>query len=109
MPIAALWTLIGSLILLALGLTYKWVENAYGLKLSEKEADRIRTDIASLEETRKNEALSFMAEIDSLKEAHNKEISDIKALHQGEVEKLRKEITNLSHVPTKPFSKWGGA
>lgn len=111
MPIPALWTFIGSLVLLALGLTYKWVENAHGLKLSEKEADRLRTALDTLEETRKNESLSFRAEIDALNCAHNKKISDIQELHQRETDELRKEIANLSHQevpPKETFIEAGG-
>jgi hypothetical protein len=96
MPVAALWTFIGSLVLLTLGLTYKWVENAHGLKLSEKEADRLRKALDSLEEIRKNEALGFRAEIDMLNNAHNKEIADIKERHQREIEKLKKEIADIT-------------
>lgn len=95
MPATAIWSLITGLVLLALGLTYKWVENSHGLKLSEKESDRLRTALDTLEETRKNEALSFRAEIDTLKEAHNKEISDIKELHQRITEEDRLKQTNL--------------
>ncbi len=90
-----------SLAILALGLTYKWVENAHSLKLSEKEADRLRTALDTLEETRKNEALGFKTEIDTLKETHNKEISDIKDLHQRETEKLREELHKITSVKPK--------
>lgn len=92
MPDVTLWGLVVSLAILALGLTYKCVENAHALKLSDKEADRLRTALNTLEETRKNESLSFRAEIDALKEIHNKEVSDIKELHQRETEKLREEL-----------------
>lgn len=95
MPANAIWSLIIGLALLALGLTYKWVENSHGLKLSEKEADRLRTTLDALEETRKNEALGFRTEIDTLKETHDKEISDIKELHQRIMEEQHLKLTNL--------------
>jgi len=95
MPATAIWSLVTGLVLLALGLTYKWVENSHGLKLSEKEADRLRTALAALEETRKNESLSFRAEIDTLNEAHNKEISDIKETHQRIAEETHLKLANL--------------
>lgn len=100
MPVSALWALVISLVGLALGLTYKWVENAHALKLADKETDRIRAAFNSLEETRKNEALSAKSEIDSLKETHNKEISDIKETHRAELEKI---VThNTSTVGSNP-------
>ena len=92
MPIAALWSLIVGLVILALGLTYKVVEFSHALKLSDKEADRLGARLLALEETRNNEALSSKAEIDVLKEAHNKEISDIKELHNAELDKFSKHI-----------------
>lgn len=98
MPETAIWSLITGLVLLALGLTYKWVENSHGLKLSEKEVDRLRAVLDTLEETRKNEALSFGAEINSLKEAHNKEISDIKKTHKAEIDKLSEHNSSLNET-----------
>ncbi|MDZ4183857.1 MAG: hypothetical protein U1D97_02620 [Desulfuromonadales bacterium] len=95
MPENAIWSLITGLVLLALGLTYKWVENSHGLKLSEKETDRLRTTLDTLEETRKNEALGFRTEINTLKETHNKEITDIKELHQRIMEEKHLKMTNL--------------
>lgn len=100
MPANAIWSLIIGLALLALGLTYKWVENSHGLKLSEKETDRLRTALDTLEETRKNESLGFRAEIDTLKEAHNKEILDIKELHQRIMQETHLKLTNLETVIT---------
>lgn len=101
MPVSALWALVISLIGLALGLTYKWVENAHALKLADKEADRLRTALTALEETRKNETLGAGAQMDALKKAHNKEISDIKELHQRTVEELKTNISELSNKTHK--------
>lgn len=100
MPIAALWSLVICLVGLALGTTYKWVENAHALKLADKESDRLRTVLAALEETRKNESLCLSTEIDTLTETHNKEISDIEELHHREANELRKEIEGLIHIST---------
>ena len=93
MPVSALWALVISLIGLALGLTYKWVENAHALKLADKETDRIRAAFNTLEETCKNETLSFESKINALNEAHNKEISNIKETCQAEIEKIVKQNT----------------
>lgn len=105
MPTSAIWSLIISLVLLALGLTYKIVELTHALKLSEKEADRLRTALSTLEENRKNETLSTESEIDAIKEVHNKKISDIEELHQRATTELKKEIKNLSHVEDAPIIK----
>lgn len=105
MPVSALWALVISLIGLSLGLTYKWVENAHALKLADKETDRIRTAFTALEETRKNETLSFKTEIEALKETHNKEISDIKETHQRESEEIKNKMAELSNpVHKEPTS-----
>ena len=93
MPVSALWALVISLIGLALGLTYKWVENAHALKLADKETDRIRTAFSTLEEARKNETLDFESKINALNEVHNKEISNIKETYQAEIEKIVKQNT----------------
>lgn len=95
MPILAMWGLIASLILLAITTTCKWVENAHGLKFSEKESGRFRAALDTLEETRKNESLHFKAEIDVLKESHNKEITDIQELHQRITEETHLKLINL--------------
>jgi 5-methylcytosine-specific restriction endonuclease McrBC GTP-binding regulatory subunit McrB len=102
MPIAALWSLVISLSLLALGMAYKLAELGHSLKKVNEDADGLRKKLSSFEESAKNESLCFRAEIDSLKETHNKEISDIKELHQRETEKLRKEIDKLSHIEIAP-------
>ena len=110
MPIYSLWTLIVSLILLALGLAYKCAEYSYGLKLSEKETDRFRTTLNTLEETRKNETFGFRTEIDTLKNTHNKEISNIKELYQREIEEIRNKLSGFTHQAhnEKPssFQEW---
>ena len=102
MTITALWTFIGSLVLLTLGITYKWVENAHGLKLAEKEIDRLRSALDAVEKARKDESLGFRAEIDSLQETHQQEISDIKNLHQGEIDKISEEKTKLCGHDSPP-------
>lgn len=79
MPVPALWALVGSIALLAFGLVLKNAGLSHGLKRSE------------------NEALSLKSEIDSLKQAHDKEISSIKELHSRKVEELTKEIEGLTH------------
>jgi len=108
MPILALWGLIASLILLAITTTCKWVENAHALELSKKEADRLRTELTMLKETLKNETLRFSTEIDALNNSHNKEITNIKELHQREAEELKKEIANAAVCKTELEAKASG-
>lgn len=75
MPIISIWTLVVSLIVLALGLVYKVVEKSHALKLADKETDRLRSRIEVLEEARKNESLSVGPEIKSLNSINNNGIS----------------------------------
>lgn len=82
MPVSALWALVGGLALLAFGLVLKVAEISHGLKRSN------------------DEALSLKSKIDALKNAHDKEISDIKELHSRKVEELNKKIARLNHENT---------
>lgn len=96
MPIATLWGLVVSLALLALGMAYKLAEFGHSLKKANEDADSLRKKLTTLEETSKNESLSLRAEIDALKEAHNKEISNIQELYQRETEELRNKLIQNS-------------
>lgn len=78
MPIYALWALVVSLAVLALGMAYKIAEISHGRDRSN------------------DEALSLKSEIDTLKKTHDKEISNIKELHKRKVEELTKEIDRLT-------------
>ena len=75
MPVISVWALVVSLIVLALGLVYKVVEKTHALKLADKEADRLRSRLETLEEARKNEALSISSEVHSLNNTDNNGVS----------------------------------
>jgi Skp family chaperone for outer membrane proteins len=80
MPEYAIWTLIVSLTCLALGLVLKCRDLSSRLKNSE------------------NEQNSLQSELDTLKEAQNKEISDIKKDHKKKTDELRNKIRKLSDI-----------
>jgi len=96
MPIATLWGLVVSLALLALGMAYKLAEIGHSLKKANEDADSLRKKLATLEDSSKNESLSLRAEIDALKEAHNKEITGVQEFHQRETEELRNKLVQNS-------------
>lgn len=79
MPESAMWVLIVSLAMLALGLACKIAEIRHRLKISD------------------NEPLRLRSELDTLKDTHKKEISDIKELHDRVVMELREELNKSIH------------
>jgi hypothetical protein len=86
MPVAALWSLVICLAGLALGLAYKVAEFTHRVDRLNKEAETLRS------------------ELDTLQKSKNKEISDIKELHQREAAELRKELEKLIH--DNPLNKF---
>jgi hypothetical protein len=82
MPIAALWSLVVGLALLALGLAYKIGELTHRVDRINKEAETLRS------------------ELDALQKSKDKEISDIKELHQRETEELRNKLETAIHKTT---------
>lgn len=80
MPEYATFILLVSLTVLLLGLLLKCRDLSSRLKNSE------------------NEQKSLQSELDTLKEAQNREISDIKKDHKKETDELRIKIRKLSHI-----------
>jgi len=80
MPISSLWSLIVSLALLALGLTYKIAELTHRMDSISKESEALRS------------------ELDALQKSKDKEISGIKELHQREVDELRKKLVQPAGI-----------
>lgn len=99
MPTPAIWSLVVSLLVLSLGLTYKIVELSRNLKLSDKDCDSLRSKLSASEERRDKESVSVRMEINSLKETHDKEISDINKFNETEVKKLIERISELELAP----------
>jgi len=70
MPLSALWSLIISLILLALGLSLKLANTSHLLKLADKEID------------------SFIKQVNMLKDKYEETISGMSQLHKAEIAKV---------------------
>lgn len=95
MPITAMWSLIVSLILLALGLSLKLAHVSHLLKLADKELD------------------SFIKQIAVLKEKHEKAVSRASQFQLAEVTKIIKEyepqinlLTEKAAEVKKPTGIW---
>jgi hypothetical protein len=85
MPISALWSLVICLTGLALGLAYKVAELTHRADRINKEAETLRS------------------ELDTLQKSKDKEISDIKELHKGEIEEISNRLKMTSHKNTPNF------
>lgn len=72
-----MWSLIASLILLAIGASLKSAHDAFLLKQSDKEVARL------------------LSEIESLNKTHNETISGVLKSHAAEKEKLSNHISDL--------------
>lgn len=95
MPESSLWALIVSLVLLALGLTYKNADLRHTLK-------RIRDELSAAR-----------SEISSLNEKQQKQIQDIEMNHQARIKELSDVISNLKdqskqHDNSQPPPKLDG-
>jgi regulator of replication initiation timing len=77
MPEYAMWSLIVGLIILVLTLILEIVDLRQRLKVSKNEPSRLRS------------------ELDMLKEAHDKEISDIKELNKREMKELTEKLKKV--------------
>lgn len=77
MPEASLWTLIISLVVLALGLTYKIADFRHTLKRTKDELSAARSEIATLNEKQ------------------NKQIQNIQMQHDTRINELTETISNL--------------
>ena len=80
LPEYSIWILIVGLTLLVLGLVLQCRVLSYRLKKSEHEQNNLES------------------ELNTLKNAHSGEISDIKKNHKKETDELRIKIRKLSHI-----------